>query len=314
MPVDIQSIIETLVENGMSRVDGISLEQAEDILMGLGTHPRIYNENFKRLKEKGANHRPEFREAKSKYFSTVDLRNEDQLIAPHCEGTSYQIYKIFILYCAKQADLGGWNIFLPTSQINAWHHFRPSILWPVLDPGKNKLKKLFSSPASLWGSAMVVTTLLMTPWTYLVRYLSGIMRTDYVIGQRALGDTARFIRFSLPVKARTWNKALNGRKYSSPGFDCTYYDKDMVSAFRKFVSNHPEIYFDEHASELASGRAIENFRYQPTYSSSNDYSQLFDNALVIKAKPGELIIVDNRRYLHSATQFKGNRQMYAAWF
>ena len=64
MPVDIQSIIETLVEKGMSRVDGISLEQAEDILMGLGTHPRIYNENFKRLKEKGANHRPEFREAK----------------------------------------------------------------------------------------------------------------------------------------------------------------------------------------------------------------------------------------------------------
>ena len=123
------------------------------------------------------------------------------------------------------------------------------------------------------------------------------------------------LRVTLPwTYAGSKKRALDGKAYRALGFDCLYYDHDLVDAFYAYLASHSDIYFDpEAAKKILEEDHVHRFRYLPTYRSGNDYSRLFVGAVELRLESDSLLIFDNRRYMHSATQSVGERDMWAAF-
>ena len=120
------------------------------------------------------------------------------------------------------------------------------------------------------------------------------------------------IRFSKFKKHLNLEEELNGNNYRMLGFIDGFYNRDVLEKFREFIIKN-NLYSATVSESNAYVNKSEEFRYKPLYHSHNDFSKLFDDSVILKLKKDELLIIDNRRYMHSSLKYLGDRQMYAAF-
>ena len=171
-------------------------------------------------------------------------------------------------YCADAGPGGGVNVFLPTKKLQSSMRFMERISFWSWKEMPLKVR---------WQSAI---------FARLCRLASLAICTE----SETLLNTVKTEKF-----------ACDGHQYCAPGFSCSYYDASLVEAFLNFIESRQDIPFDRKSAMKAletHGKHI----YRPLYRSGNDYSALFTNAIVVQPRTRQFIIVDNCRWMHSATQ------------
>jgi hypothetical protein len=112
-------------DNGKCLLQDVSLATADEIYRWL---PPMMHEPTKEYEKtlKEPIDMPGWRSPHpdSKHFSTVDKRDPDLVITPHCEGTNFTrmitspgLHKMAFFYCDQAGHGGGANVLIPTNKM-----------------------------------------------------------------------------------------------------------------------------------------------------------------------------------------------------
>ncbi|MEP7702806.1 hypothetical protein [Paraglaciecola sp. 25GB23A] len=310
-----------IIRNGFTVVKKINSEEIDDIYRYLGKKEEIADKRaFEDTLASGNINFVGWREVKTKYFSTADQRNPDIIIPPHCEsnprGGSFQVA---FFYCQKSAETGGESILIPSENIDEKVSFKRSIFIPV--PGRLKewpsfveiihhtfpfLKKM----PQLFKPLLLILFLLLFA-NNIIPSILRLLGIPFVIGSLTENGIP-IIRFSKFAKQLDLEKALNGQNYRTLGFSEGFYDFSIREKFSEFILKN-NLYFKKVKDANLFITKSEEFRYKPLYHSQNDFCKLFNNSVIVKLDTDELLIIDNRRFMHSSTQYQGERHMYASF-
>ena len=308
-PKELGPIVQQLHETGLCILQDIDEVEADRIYEEL---PALLNASTLLHKAilKKPMHVEGFRTKQTKYFSSVDLRHPDVVILPHCEGPHGGVLRLALFYC-KQPDSGGGgiNVLVPTGKIPVGTRFSTRRTYEA--GAVQKAVDLVFEQAGLaeCASFKVVTAALvrytMAAHTTMMRLVSGW----------TLGDDLQTV-FEPNVEPMLAGPALNGKVYCCPGFSCTYYDKSLQEAFYRFLAARNDVPFDGAAARsVLESDQVAAARYATCYSSGFDWDPVLAESKVLQPKARQLVILDNRRWMHSATQSShdGSRQMAACF-
>ena len=310
-----------LIAKGFTVIKEVETEEIDGIYQFFGEKKEVLDKRV--FEETIAHGNIDFvgwRETKTKCFSTADKRNPRIIITPHCEsnprGGSFQVA---FFYCKKSAERGGDNILIPTENIADDLTFKKSIFIPV--PGRLEEWRSFLEIMHHTFPLMKKIPMLCKPFLFvlflllfvnnIIPIILRILGTTFVVGSLSENGLP-IIRFSKFEKQLNLEKGLNGRNYRTLGFTEGFYDLSIREKFSDFIIKN-NLYFAKVSESNLYLNKSEEFRYKPLYHSQNDFSKLFNNSVILKLNKDELLIIDNRRYMHSSSQYKGERHMYASF-
>ena len=229
----------------------------------------------------------------SRYFMTVNRREDFAFILPHSEGSGFANIQLASFYCHQNTTDGGVSIQLSYDQDSAaWQSTKELVT--RIDPGSRPLTTTEKAVArTLWAQEFPGPD-------------------DQLVEERPSGmKGVRFLWMLTPLRKR-FSTVLQREVY-------TYWDsvasKDLDSVtecirllrsydlLREPVSGAPIDYFDK-----AYTRAV--------WRSGVTYRQLFKAAVVRKLEPGDLLIQNNLTWAHAASNYtpgSGIRNIIAAF-
>lgn len=319
--VELERHFSELVLNGFTLIKDVETEDIDGIYEFFGEKDEIIDKRV--FQETIANRNISFtgwREVKTKCFTTADLRNPRIIISPHCEsnprGGSFQAT---FFYCKKPAEIGGDNVLVPSENVSDGLRFKKSIFIPVpsrLCQWHAFLKIVqhtfpFMKKMSNFYQPLLFLLFLIFFVNNIIPIILRIFDVEFVLGP-IIESGIPIIRFSKFKKHLKLEEGLNGNNYRTLGFTEGFYDRGVLENFREFIIKN-NLYSATVSESDAYVNKSEEFRYKPLYHSHNDFSKLFDDSVILKLKKDELVIIDNRRYMHSSLQYVGDRQMYAAF-
>jgi len=304
MNVDIESIAREVRLNGYCIISDIDFSYIDDIyercterllddtFIGPPCSDEYEDGNIRRLK-------------RSKYFTTVNIRSENHIIAPHCEfKRHFQPFELGFFFCKTQPSIGGYTCLIHNENITQDMKFSYTnydfIFFRV--PWKLIYKRLYLLPKLSLGVFLMLIRFYVCKY---FPYLRDCIRSSVI---------SYFIRRLVMIRISNVSthstSLINKVTYQSPMYVSTYYDIAFVKAFRSYISKQGMYYNFKKAD---SALKEESFRYMPYYDSKTDFSPLYSNCITHLLRPNQMMVFNNKRFMHGATQFQGDRDILAAF-
>lgn len=228
---------------------------------------------------------------------TVNNRGPYQIIQPHCEGDSTSPLDLFALYCKKNAEHGGENIFSSIKQSADFSKLKAKEK-VIIGKDLNDLDRIRLRKHHLDAK----------------KTARSILPEDRIVLKEEIGS---LVVRKVPLEA-TYSPILKKKIYSLWD-NVTVHDK----SFHQFQYNflmELELLKEELGSNYSSYMHVEEDSYwapADTFSSSpEDLHNYFDASIVHKMEPGDLAIINNKSWAHSANNWlTGNweREIFAMY-
>ena len=230
----------------------------------------------------------------SRYFMTVNRREDFAFILPHSEGSRFSNIQLASFYCHQNTTDGGVSIMMNYDQDSAaWQSTKELVT--RIDPSSRPLTAAEKAVARarFWAEEL--------PGPH-----------DLLVEEQPSGmDGVRFLRMLTPLK-KSFSKVLQREVY-------TYWDTvaskdlDSVTECIRLMRSYDLL------REPESGPRIDYFDKAFTralWRSGVTYRQLFKEAIVRKLERGDLLIQNNLTWAHAASNWtpgSGTRNIIAAF-
>lgn len=230
----------------------------------------------------------------SRYYMTVNRREDFAFILPHSEGSRFTNLQLASFYCNQNTTDGGVSILMNYDQDSvAWQ--RTKELVTRIDPG--------SRPLTVTEKAVARTK-------FWAEEFPG--PDDELVEERPSAmEGVRFLRMLTPLR-KSFSKVLQREVY-------TYWDSvaskdlDAVTECIRLMRSYDLL------REPASGPRVDYFDKaysRALWNSGVTYRQLFKAVIVRKLDQGDLLIQNNLTWAHAASNWtpgSGTRNVIAAF-
>jgi hypothetical protein len=282
-----------LQSDRVTLLKGVSPERSDEIMLrvadrfGLATNLEL-QAGFAKF----AGHRDNV----GRYFMTVNKRDAYQYIPPHSEGTSSIGMQLASFYCFENSTDGGESIFFNISESGAgWNNLRERITRAkatlALNPGEiSRIRGMYRLNPTI-----------------------DILRDDESIVQESATGIPGFFLVDVLARARKTFSVILQRDVYSYWDSVASIDFDSATEFLNVLKGcgllkEPSTHFTDAQFDNAADRRI--------YRSEVRYADLFSSRLTHKLSSGDLLLLNNWTWTHSASNWSpgsGRREIAAAF-
>lgn len=232
-----------------------------------------------------------------KYFMTVNERGDYNFIPPHSEGNSGMNMQISSFYCYENSTDGGETIL--------WGSSDDEDVWRQVKEFKYKVRT-----ARTELTRMEIATLKMTCEVEWPRDMVGEGDDVVYLMDTPVADVARYGVLQPARKSRS-------RILGADRFVCWdtigNVDRDIAKEFIKALQ---QVGMFKAPPGLEDGSVLDCSLHRKVWSSGIRLPSIFNRAIVRKLRQGELVIMNNMTWAHSAcgwTPGTGVRRLAAAF-
>jgi hypothetical protein len=233
----------------------------------------------------------------SKYFMTVNSRQDYQFITPHSEGDRLSNMQLACFFCFENSTDGGETILLNVDDASeAWALLRELVIKML--PGSKPLSR---------GEAARAKALyrLRSPNDYLI--------SDDKIVREAKSAIPGLLLASVLTKVQKTYSPILKRDVNVVWDNIGSVDQSCLQAFVRMLQDSELLKIPPSGFEL---RTLDSYFYRRIWSSGADYENLFQGKIVLKLKAGDLVIQNNLTWVHGVnnwTSGSGTRRVGAAF-
>jgi len=293
-PRRVDAILGALRDDNLALLKGIAPNYADE-LMELVAQQLSLREELE-LQASAASTQGH-RERIGKYFMTVNKRSDYRFIPSHSEGTRTSGFQLAAFYCYENSTDGGTTIFLSPDQDSA--------SWSDLYETVHRIDtcgKTLSAKEAFYAK----------------------LKYGILPGELIRADEKSLLDFTDPLL---------------PGIRILRVLASVEKSFSKILKREVSVYWDSVGStDFASGEwytlllknmgllkspkecptlsVLDNAYSRRCWRSRTSFSQLFGGMLARKLDPGELVILNNMTWTHSASNWtptSGTRKVAAAF-
>ena len=236
------------------------------------------------------------RQRVGEYRMTVNARTAYQFITPHCEGDSYVNIQLASFYCLENSTDGGENLLLNIDDgSTAWPSLRELVT--RVAPNSEKL------PAATMRRATVMYHLESPP---------DLRQEDEVVAEFPGAIRGLRLLKALAQPRRTHSQILQ-RDVFAYWDSVASIDFDCVHAYARTLEGRGLLRASPQGLTLAQ---MDNAQPRRLRSSGVDHNLLFKRMIRYKLAPGDLILLNNLTWAHSAANWtpeSGVRNIAAAF-
>lgn len=292
--VEFEKITEILAQDKVVLIQGASPAEADRLIYGIAEELKL-GEELEVQAGFAAIHN--HRENVGKYFMTVNERGGYHFIPPHSEGNSAMDMQISAFYCFENTTDGGetilWGLSDDEEIWRGMKEFKYKIKTERSELSKTEIATLKMRCEVNWPNDMVkegdeIVYLMDEPVKDVYRYV--VLQPAKKNYSRILGAD-RFV---------FWDTIAN-------------VDRDISAEFVKAIK---QVGLFRAPDDLPAGSDLDCSLHRKVWSSGTHLPSIFNRAILRKLQPGELIVMNNMTWSHSAcgwTPGKGTRMVVAAF-
>jgi hypothetical protein len=238
------------------------------------------------------------RHAIGRFFMSVNRRDEYHFIPPHSEGDPFIGMQLAAFYCYENSTDGGETILMNVDQSSA--------AWPRLKERRTKARVRSGglSPQQV-QQARVMYRLNLPADT--------LEDGDEVLHERAATHIPGLTVLSVLTRPRTVFSRILQRQVYTLWDSISSADRDCGIQYASFLKQWGLL--KEPPGGMDDAR-MDNAHHRRVWTSGVDYSTLFRCRVTLKLRPGDLIVMNNATWTHSASNWTpgfGARNVAAAF-
>ncbi|MEI7346803.1 TauD/TfdA family dioxygenase [Dickeya chrysanthemi] len=232
-----------------------------------------------------------------KHFMTVNKRADYQFIPPHSEGSPLMNMQLASLYCYENTTDGGESVLLQTNS--------DSIAWEKLRVRCRKIDLCGRnlSPAEAAAAKMM----------HQINIPESVLGEDDIILEEQPSPILGTKLYDALAKLKPTYSRILGREVMVYWDDVASTDFDSVEGFYELLKSTGLLRIPKNGLPV---KDLDSEHMRRVWRSGVDYKTIFHRKLTTKMKSGDLIIVNNLTWTHSATNWtpeSGIRKIVAAF-
>lgn len=290
----IENILSSLRQDNVVLVKALSSAEADTLMADVAEALQILDEleiqaGFASIQG--------HRENIGNYYMSVNKRENYEFIPPHSEGTSSINMQLASFYCFQNTTDGGESILLNVnSDSPLWKNQRELVV-------KARVKKSSLSAEEVAQAKLVFNLDLKT---------NIVQKEDEILQEIESPIPGVELYDVLSPAEKTYSKILEKDLFAYWDSIASA-DSDSAQEYFSLLTNESLIH---HPASLLPVEKVDNANDRRVWNSGVNYAQLFNSKIVIKLSPGDLILMNNLSWVHSANNWtpgSGVRKISAAF-
>jgi hypothetical protein len=232
-----------------------------------------------------------------RYFMTVNKREPYQFIPPHSEGNGFVNVQIASFYCYENSTDGGESILLNVDD--------SSNMWELL---REK-----ASRGRLASGSLATHEVSRIRGLYQLDFHADILRDDDQILKEHRTVIPGFTVLEVMARLKRTYSRLLDRKVFALWDSIASIDFDLAAQYSDLLRQAALLREPDNGLEL---HAMDNAANRHMWHSGVDYSRLFTCKITHKMAPGDLLLLNNLTWTHSAANWSpksGARRITASF-